>query len=138
MEKLNVWIIALVSAIVPGLAIWLVQRRVTRNKDKIDFINSVLDARLKISDLTSKKILELERETEALKQDIRNIVNRSTASLDDCMKHTLVIQDLNIRLNKTIMELNDELDLYKEEYARVKNILKEVQGDQGDQHPTET
>jgi predicted RNase H-like nuclease (RuvC/YqgF family) len=129
MEKWREWLIIFLSGVVPGFALWLVQRRVTRNKDKIDFINSVLEARLKINELTSKKIDELERETDKLKQDIIHIVRRSTVSLDDCMKHALTIQELNIRLNKTLMEVTDELEIYKEELSRIKNILDEIQGE---------
>jgi hypothetical protein len=129
MEKWREWLIIFLSGVVPGFALWLIQRRVTRNKDKIDFINSVLEARLKINELTSKKIDELERETDVLKLEIKNIVKRSTANLDDCMKHAMNIQDLNIRLNKTLMEVTDELELYKQELSRMKNILDEVQGE---------
>lgn len=135
MEKWKEWLLVFFSGIVPGLALWLIQRRVTRNKDKIDFINSVLEARLKITELTSKKISELEQETETLKEDMKNIVRRSAGNLDDCMKHALSLQELNIRLNKTVFELTEELELYKQELVKFKEMLKTEDEGQSDSNP---
>jgi transcription initiation factor IIF auxiliary subunit len=124
MEKWPEWLKIFLAAFVPGLAVWLVQRGVTRNKSKIDFINSVLEARLRINELTSSKIEELEKETEQLKQDIRDMVKRSARNLDECMKYTQTIQEANMRLNKTFTEVTEELELYKQELQKLKEAMQ--------------